>query len=123
MWKQALLVVISVLAVANAQAMPPQERDIFYYSDSSYSNLIGWIAVTCYGIARYGSTSAYSQVFDGDRCGGSPLDADRVANTSDSNRDAVDELVEVCTSLAGDRNEDGVVSPREAFTCVKGDMQ
>lgn len=67
----ALAVTVGTLLPADtAQALPCRESTTDFYSDATYTTLVGWREVTCWGIYKWGEFTQYKIVYVGEWCPG-----------------------------------------------------
>lgn len=78
--KRAIAVLLLVAALAatvgallptdTAQALPCKESSTDFYSDGTYTTIVGGREVTCWGVFTWGQVTIYRITYPGDYCFG-----------------------------------------------------
>jgi hypothetical protein len=55
--------------IDSAGALPCHEVEHNYYSDATYSTIVGYRFVTCSGVYTYGTVTTFVVSYDGGDCG------------------------------------------------------
>ncbi|MCO7223426.1 hypothetical protein [Pleionea sp. CnH1-48] len=110
MLNKLVLLIIMTIFTMPSDGMTHREREVYFYSNETLTQLVGYLIVTCYSTYSHGKRTPHQEFYGGEMCSPNAIDED----------DADGEVVgSFCSQQIFDINADGIVSSAESLECVR----